>query len=94
MVFAVWAARRGADLGYLPDFLNQSRNRGVENLARIAQASAPDLGLSIPACQQYLEKFLPYRLVDEEIAGLQDFGKRAQNRRLIPSVFDLGFYGK
>ena len=94
MVFAVWAARRDADLADLPHLLEQSRDQGVQNLAGIAETSAPELGLSPSACRQYLQKLLPYRLGEEEIAGLREFGKRARGRGLLSSVFDLVFYGK
>ena len=51
LVFAMWTARRGDDLGGIAAALAEARDRGVAHLDQIAAAEAPKLGLTRPVAR-------------------------------------------
>jgi chorismate dehydratase len=86
MVFAVWMARRDAALGSLPSLLEQARANGVAHLDEVSAVAAKRLGLTGDACREYLQRFVPYTLGEDEVAGLRAFGELAHKHGLIKSL--------
>ncbi len=87
-VFAVWAARPGADLDGVADRLAVARDRGKANLAAIAAAEAGRHGLTVPQCLSYLRENLHYDLGERECEALRLFRTYADQLRLVPHVAD------
>lgn len=91
-VFALWAARRGADLGDVEESLCSARDRGVARLKEIARREAPRLGIGEQTAIGYLTENLHYRLGSAERNGLQLFLQLATQRGLVPTrEVPLGF---
>ena len=82
-VFAIWAARRDADLpdGVRP-FL-ESRQMGVANIPRIARDAAVRLRLPADRIESYLRTHIHYHLGSEEARGLELFLRLAQESGIV-----------
>jgi chorismate dehydratase len=91
-VFALWVARRGVDLGDLPNILAQSRARGLANAAGLAYTHGQQLGLEFATCYDYLTRVLSYDLGAAEIAGLTRFAELAASLGLAPEGVSLVFH--
>ncbi len=90
-VFAFWAARRGvAGPGLERDF-RTSLEHGRAHLAEIADRTASQLDLDRRDLLAYLGENLSFDLGPEEVAGLEDFYRRAHRHGLIPRVRRLRF---
>src|SRR3984957_13660557 len=72
-VFAVWAARAGADMTVVEEALGRARDLGVERAALIARRESPQLGISEAAAYHYLTQNLHFRLGAAERSGLRLF---------------------
>lgn len=83
-VFAVWAARAGADLQGVDSKLSRCRDEGVSHLSEIAAAEAPLLGLTQPECLSYLRDSLYFYLGPQELRGLGLFQQLAAQAGLVP----------
>ena len=92
-VFAVWAARPGVDCSLLDDLLSDSRERGLEDVSRIAEVHAEGYGLSVQKCREYLTQNLHFYLGAREKSGLDLFYDKATRNGLVPSKRELVFYG-
>lgn len=90
-VFAMWATRRGTDLGPIELALSNARDRGVKNVAEIAKREAKLLGLSEQVTLDYLTRNLYYRLGAAERRGLARFHQLAVQYELAPGGIDLVF---
>jgi chorismate dehydratase len=84
-VFAVWAARRGRDLCGVDAALAECRDLGVRDLAAIARAEAPALGLTHPECLAYLRDNLHFYLGPDELRGVELFHRLAGKLALVPA---------
>jgi chorismate dehydratase len=91
-VFALWVARRGADLGGLPDALARSRAAGLAHADELAAIHGPRLGLDVTTCYDYLTRVLSYDLGETEIAGLKCFARLAARLGLAPEGVSLVFH--
>jgi chorismate dehydratase len=83
-VFAVWAARAGADLGGIDAKLNHCRDEGVAQLNQIAAREAAPLGLTQPECLSYLRDNLYFYLGPRELRGLGLFQQLAARLGIVP----------
>lgn len=90
-VFAMWATRAGTDLGEVEAALGAARDRGLNNLRKIALREAPLLGLDEQTTIDYLTRNLYYRLGAAERRGLQRFYELAVRYDLAPGGIDLVF---
>jgi chorismate dehydratase len=90
-VFAVWAARAGADVALVEEALGQARDLGVERAPAIARREAPKLGISETLALEYLTKNLHFRLGSAERSGLRMFCELAARLELAPEGVDLVF---
>jgi chorismate dehydratase len=85
-VFAVWAARRSADLDaarVVHGRLLESRRWGLAHLDLLAEAAAGKTGLPVQTCRAYLGE-LDYELGPAHLAGLTHFFGRLAADGLAP----------
>ena len=93
-VFAVWAVRAGLDtegLGEngLVSAFEKSLEAGLRDLDRIVAESSEELGVPKSAIETYLTRNLSYRLGGPELAGLEEFYRRARRLGLIEELLPL-----
>jgi chorismate dehydratase len=91
-VYAFWAVRPGADLGPVPEALEQARQRGLARVGLIAHQEAPRLGLDAGFCRRYLSTILHFDLGPRELAGLEHYYRLAGELGLAPRGVGLNFY--
>lgn len=91
MVFAMWVARPGVELGELPAALTASRDEGLRNLAGIAAEEGPPVGLSVERAHEYLRENLHFVLGPREQAGLLMYHRHAAALELAPAGWELRF---
>ncbi|MEO7985280.1 MAG: menaquinone biosynthesis protein [Gemmatimonadales bacterium] len=85
-VFAVWAARREAELSGVREVhrrLLESRAWGLAHLDELAAAAARATGVTRAVCRAYLGD-LDYALSYRHLAGLTDFFRRLAQDGLVP----------
>jgi len=82
-VFAMWVAREGADVRGVERALEESRDRGVAAIRRIANQQAPLLDLTAETAITYLMQNLNYHLTSAELSGLELFRQLAQQQNLL-----------
>lgn len=90
-VFAMWGARRGAELGAVAEALRRSRDLGVSRISEIACREAPLLKIDERTALDYLTKNLYYRLGPAERRGLRRFQELAIRYDFAPGGFELVF---
>jgi chorismate dehydratase len=83
-VFALWAARAGADTHGVGRMLSEARDAGGANLDVIAEAEAASVGLTVPQCLAYLRDNLYFHLGPAESKGLAEFRRHAARLNLCP----------
>lgn len=91
-VFAVWAARPGADLGCLSEILTESRDRGLKNIQEIARQNASRYGLSEDECLSYLQNHLHFHLGDDEKSGMNQYFQFAAELSLISNTQPIQYH--
>jgi chorismate dehydratase len=91
-VFAVWAARPDVDLPDLPFYFKSSLRYGISSLDTVVRESAAELGLDTAEVRSYLTENLSFFLRQEEIAGLEEFYRRAHEHGLILEPRPLEFW--
>ena len=92
-VFALWVARRGVELGDLPEALDRSRAAGLAEAASLARIHGLRLGLDFATCYDYLTRILSYDLGEAEIAGLEAVRGNGGALGLAPEGVSLVFHG-
>src|SRR5215472_3413773 len=92
-VFAVWAVRKGLDLGPVPEALQESRRRGGARVGPIAHREAPHLGLDAGFCRRYLANIIHFDLGPREQAGLHHYYMLACELGLARRGVNLEFHG-
>jgi predicted solute-binding protein len=91
-VYAVWAVRPGANLGWVAEALQESKRRGLLRAGPIAQREASRLGLDAGFCRRYLQNILSFDLGPREQAGLRRYHQLACTLDLAPPGGTLSFY--
>jgi chorismate dehydratase len=89
MVFAMWTARAGIDLGDLDELLSQARDAGLAHLPEIADREAPLLGLTHPQCLSYLRDNLYFFAGEREWRGVELFYRHAAALGLAPAGLEF-----
>lgn len=82
-VFAVWMARRDADLGDVPAQLERQRLANAERVDAIARRYAPAHGWPEELAREYLGRILRYAVGERELEAIERFGAMAHRRGLI-----------
>ncbi|HEX5715278.1 MAG TPA: menaquinone biosynthesis protein [Thermoanaerobaculia bacterium] len=90
-VFAVWAVRAGVDLPDLPFYFKSSLRYGLSSIDTLSREAAAELGLDSADVRSYLTENLHYFLRQEELAGLEEFYRRAHAHGLILEPRPLEF---
>lgn len=90
-VFAVWAVRSGVDLPDLPFYFKSSLRYGLSSIDTLSREAAAELGLDSADVRSYLTENLHYFLRQEELAGLEEFYRRAHKHGLILEPRPLEF---
>ena len=90
-VFAVWAVRSGVDLPDLPFYFKSSLRYGLSSVDTLSREAAAELGLDSADVRSYLTENLHYFLRQEELAGLEEFYRRAHAHGLILEPRPLEF---
>jgi len=91
-VFAVWAARPEVDLPDLPFYFKSSLRYGISSLDTVVRESAAELGLNTAEVKSYLTECLSFFLRQDEIAGLEEFYRRAHAHGLILEPKPIEFW--
>jgi chorismate dehydratase len=84
--FAMWTARRGAELNGLEAALREARDGGIANLDKIAAIEAPKVGLTYEVCLSYLRDNLHFFLGPGERRGLDLFARHAARLGFAPTA--------
>ncbi len=82
-VFATWMARRETGLGDLPERLTQQLDRNLGRLPQIVDTYAAEHGWPAELAARYLSQILRYRLGPQELAAIDEFGRRVT--QLMPA---------
>jgi chorismate dehydratase len=90
-VFAVWAVRAGVDLPDLAFYFKSSLRYGLSSIDTLSRESAAELGLDSADVASYLTENLSYFLRQDELAGLEEFYRRAHAHGLILEPKPLEF---
>lgn len=90
-VFAVWAVRSGVDLPDLAFYFKSSLRYGLSSVDTLSREAAAELGLDSADVRSYLTENLHYFLRQEELAGLEEFYRRAHAHGLILEPRPLEF---
>lgn len=92
-VFAVWGVRRGVDPSLIAAELQRSLELGLAEMDALVEEAARDLDLEPAAVRGYLTENLSYGLGESELAGLDEFFRRAHNLGLIASPVPIRLVG-
>lgn len=85
MVFAVWAVRRGVELGAAEAAFHKAKEYGLANAGTIAQREAAALGLDPGYCRRYMSNIIRYDLGPPELAGMRKYRELAEELGLVPN---------
>jgi chorismate dehydratase len=91
-VFAVWAVRPEVAVPDLSFYFKSSLRYGLSSLDNLVRESAAELGLDSAEVRTYLTDSLHFFLRQEEIAGLEEFYRRAHAHGLILEPKPLEFW--
>jgi chorismate dehydratase len=89
-VFAVWAVRPEVEFTDLAFYFKSSLRYGMSSLDTLVREAAAELDLDTAEVRSYLEN-LSYLLREDEIAGLEEFYRRAHKHGLILEPKPLEF---
>jgi chorismate dehydratase len=91
-VFAVWAVRPEVELPDLPFYFKSSLRYGLSSLDTLVREAAAELSLDSSEVRAYLTDNLQYFLRTEELAGLEEFYRRAHLNGLILEPRPIDFW--
>ena len=88
-VFAVWMARRGADLGDLPAVLDDRREQNLARIDAIADRHGPRHNWPRDLARRYLSRILSYTIGPTELEAIDRFAAAAHGLGLIDQRLPL-----
>ena len=91
-VFAIWAVAPGVDLPDLGVTFQSSLREGLSSLDLVVREAAAEMGLGVAEIHDYLTRALSYVLGPAEIAGLEEFYRRAAVKGLISAAKPVAFW--
>ncbi len=91
-VFAVWAVRPEVELAELAFYFKSSLRYGLSSLDVLVREAAAELDLDTADVRSYLTESLSFFLREDEIAGLEEFYRRAHSHGLILEPRPLEFW--
>jgi chorismate dehydratase len=83
-VFAVWVARGQAVSEHVAQLLNDARDRGCADARRLATIYGPRCGWPLPVAEEYLTRYMKYRMDGSSRKGLEMFLEMAGELGLVP----------
>ncbi len=83
-VFAVWVARAQVATEHVAHLLNDARDRGCNDARRLATIYGPQCHWPLPVAEEYLTRYMKYRLNGPARRGLQVFLEMAGELGLVP----------
>jgi chorismate dehydratase len=84
-VFAVWTARKGADLGSLPARLEQAKREGLAHVDEIISRYGVPRGWPAGLALQYLKVYLQFDIGEPHLQAIRRFYELAAKHALIAS---------
>jgi chorismate dehydratase len=90
-VFAVWAVRPEVEIPELAFYFKSSLRYGLSSMDVLVREAAAEMGLDSGEVRAYLTQSLSFFLREEELAGLQEFYRRAHEAQLILEPKPLEF---
>ncbi|HEY0514279.1 MAG TPA: menaquinone biosynthesis protein [Thermoanaerobaculia bacterium] len=91
-VFAVWAVRPEVEIPDLPFYFKSSLRYGLSSLDTLVREAAAEMGLDTTEVRAYLTENLSFFLRHDEIAGLEEFYRRAHAAGLILEPRPIEFW--
>lgn len=91
-VFAVWAVRPEVEIPDLPFYFKSSLRYGLSSLDTLVREAAAELSLDSSDVRSYLTENLSFFLRQEEIAGVEEFYRRAHTHGLILEPRPIEFW--
>ncbi len=91
-VFAMWVARRDADLLGVPEALSAVRDQGLSRIREIAARECGPLNLQEDVAYRYLTRNLHFCMGQAEKQGLRQFHELAAGMGLVPEDSSLKFW--
>ena len=91
-VFALWLARKGADLEGINKDLFVCKKEGLRHTEDIARVEAAKLGLDYILAKTYISKIVHYDLGRAELGGLDLFRRYLIRQHLAPEGTRFDFY--
>ncbi len=91
-VFAVWAVRSDVEFTDLSFYFKSSLRYGLSSLDILVREAAAELDLDTTDVRSYLTDNLSFFLREDEIAGLEEFYRRAHAHGLILEPKPLEFW--
>lgn len=91
-VFAVWTARKGIDLGDLPEQLEQAKQAGLASVSEIVQRYAVAKGWPAGLALQYLTVYLKFDVGAKQLEAIEKFHQLAAKHGMIAGVRGLEIY--
>ena len=88
-VFAIWTARADADLGDLPQLLQQAKKNGLQHVPELIEAHAIPRGWPAKLAEQYLTRYLKYDIGDEQLRAIEQFHRLAVKHGIIDHLRPL-----
>ncbi len=93
-VFAVWMARRDADLGDLPDILERTRIENSKRIDQIVARHAAPHGWPTGLARRYLTRYMRFEIGPRELEAIERFAEMAHELGLIDNVRPLCVRGR
>jgi chorismate dehydratase len=91
-VFAVWAVRKGVELGESAEAFYRAKRHGLARVGVIAQRESVALELDAGFCRRYLNHIIQFDLGPREEAGLRQYYSLASELGFAPKGVDLEYY--
>jgi chorismate dehydratase len=90
-VFAVWAVRPEVEIPDLAFYFKSSLRYGLSSMDVLVREAAAEMGLDSNEVRSYLTQNLSFFLREQELAGLNEFYRRAHEAQLIlePKAIEL-----
>ena len=82
-VFAIWMARRGADLGDLPLRLERAKREGLANVESIIAKEAPPRGWPLDVARRYLTQYLQFDIGPSQLRAIELFHTLAHRHGVL-----------
>jgi predicted solute-binding protein len=91
-VFSIWATMCDSECGPLFDMLLEARQKGQQNLEKIATEYGPACGWPVDLAVRSLTQELQFEFTDAHREGMEEFLELAAEHKLIDSASSLHYH--